>query len=70
MPERIFDLRLDVKNPDTPFAVNRSISVQSGDLVEVFSRFQIELVRLLRELHDEDLQEQLKLHGADDDVPF
>jgi hypothetical protein len=65
--ERRYDLRLDIKDPDVPFSVGRSIAASSGDLVQVFSMFQIELVRLLRELHEEEMME---LRLKDDDIPF
>lgn len=67
MKERIFSLRLDIKEPNIPFAVGKSIGVESGDLIEVFSRFQILLVRLLEELKKEELDE---LRNTDDDIPF
>lgn len=65
MKERIYSLRLDIKNSDIPFAVERSIGVESGNLVEVFSRFQIELVNLLQDLAQEEKAEMI-----DDDIPF
>jgi len=65
--ERIYSLRLDVKEPNVPFAVGKSICVESGDILQVFSRFQLELVRLLKELHEEEIRE---LRITDDDIPF
>jgi hypothetical protein len=64
--ERIFVLTLDVKDPDTPFKVERSVSVESGDLTYVLSNFPLKLVQLLRELEKEDSHDM----GADDDIPF
>lgn len=65
--ERIYDLRLDIKKPDVPFAIERSIGVQSGDLVQVFAKFQIELIKLLKELHQEEI---LEIRMENDDIPF
>lgn len=67
MKERIFELQLDVKNPDTPFAVTRSIGTSSGDLVQVFATFQLQLVQLLRELHEEDIRDKIY---EKDNIPF
>ena len=64
--EYIYDLQLQVKDPDVPFTSKRSIGVQSGDLVEVFSKFLLEFSRLMREMVDEERREQ----GIDDDIPF
>lgn len=69
MKEKIYDLTLSIKNPNVPFAVERSIGVQSGSLIETFSRFQLELIRLLKELNEEEMLEiRKKLHY--DDIPF
>lgn len=57
-----YDLTLDIKNPDVPFKIERSIGVQGGSLIEVFSKFHIELIRLLEELKQEAID--------DDDIPF
>jgi len=67
---KIYQLTLDIKNPDVPFTIEKSISTSSGDLIIVFSQFQLQLVQLLRELHEENLKEQLALHGLNDDIPF
>ena len=63
--KRIFKLTLDVKNPDIPFRVIHSVSSESGDLVKVFAHFQLELVRLLRQLKEED-----ERNKVDDEIPF
>ncbi len=63
MKERIFSLRLDVKDSDLPFAIKHSICVESGSLTKVLALFPSELNRLLKELKsEEDLD--------DDDIPF
>lgn len=67
MKEKIYELRLDVKNPDVPFAIERSISSSSGDLIKVFSQFQLELVQLLQRLHEDEI---LELRIQADDIPF
>lgn len=67
MTEKIYDLTLSIKNPDVPFQVERSIGVQSGNLIEVFAKFQLELIILLKELHDEELA---VIRMEDDDIPF
>lgn len=71
--ERIYELRLDIKNPDLPFAIERSIAVSSGDLIQVFSKFQLDLVKLLRDLHEEEMDEaraNLMEELGDNDIPF
>lgn len=65
--ERIFELTLDVKDPDVPFQIKKSIGVSSGDLIQVFSQFQVQLVQLLKELHEEEL---LEVRMQNDDIPF
>lgn len=65
--EVIYSLTLDIKSPDVPFAVQKSISEQSGDLIVVFSRFQLALVQLLQKLKEEEISE---LRSKDDDIPF
>lgn len=67
MAEVIYSLRLDIKKPDVPFAVQKSICSESGDLVKVFSHFQLQLVQLLRELHEEEIQ---AIRMENDDIPF
>lgn len=66
MSERIYSLRLDIKNPDLPFAVEKSICSESGDLIKVFAQFQLMLVQLLNEIHKSELMKQIE----DDDIPF
>jgi hypothetical protein len=58
-------MTFDVKDPDTPFKVEHSISVESGDLIHVLSQFPLKLVTLLEELRKEDEAELI-----DDDIPF
>lgn len=67
--EVIYSLTLDVKHPDIPFAVQKSISSQSGDLVKVFAHFQLQLVTLLRQMHEEELDEE-RAKYYDNDIPF
>jgi len=69
MKEYIYNLTLSIKDPDIPFAIVKSIRTQSGDLIKVFSQFQLQLVQLLKELHEENLNE-LKRKEVDDDIPF
>ena len=65
--ERIYSLRLDIKNPDIPFKVTKSICTESGDLIQVFSNFQLQLVQLLKELKEEEI---LAIRMENDDIPF
>ena len=67
MNERIFELTLYIKEPNLPFKFNKQISTSSGDLVQVFATFQIQLVQLLKELHEEELNE---LRMGNDNIPF
>ena len=69
MKEKIFSLTLDIKNPDAPFAIQRSISVESGDLTKVLSEFPLKLHQLLKEIHKEEIDE-LRKDNYDDDIPF
>ena len=66
--EYIFDLTLTVKDPNVPFKILRSTGVQSGDLIQVFSRFQLQLVQLLKELHEVELLE-VRMQN-DEEIPF
>lgn len=68
--EKIYSLRLDIKNPDIPFTVEKSICTESGDLIQVFSGFQLELVKLMRQLHQEELDERGPNPAFNDDIPF
>ena len=75
MKERIYKLTLDVKNPDVPFSVLKSIASESGNLVQVFARFQLMLVQLLAQIKEEETNEKIedalrKLGVAKDDIPF
>lgn len=69
MPEYIYSLTLDVKRADVPFRVVRSIGTESGDLIKVFSHFQLQLAQLLKDLHEEEISE-LRRISVDDDIPF
>lgn len=62
---KIYCLTLDIKNPDIPFKIERSIGVQSGDLIQVFAKFQLELIRFLTEMHEDEM-----IKKYDDDIPF
>lgn len=61
--ERRYKLTLTVMDPDIPFVVKHQIGAESGDLVWVFAQFQLELIRLLKKLNEDD---KLK----EDDIPF
>ena len=61
--ERRYKLTLTVMDPDIPFKVVHQIGAESGDLVWVFAQFQLELIRLLKKLNEDD---ELK----EDDIPF
>ena len=69
MGEKIYSLILSIRNPDVPFVLERSIGVESGDLLEVFARFQLELVRFVREMHEEKIKE-IERKLINDDIPF
>ena len=68
MRERIYSLRLDIKNSDLPFAIERSICSESGDLIKVFAQFQLQLVQLFQEFNKEEIEILREQIG--DDIPF
>lgn len=63
--ERIYSLTLDVKDPDLPFTIKYSGSVQSGSLTEVLARFPLELNKILKQIAEDD-----RLKAIEDDIPF
>jgi hypothetical protein len=65
--EKTYRLTLDISDPDVPFKVERSIYSESRNMAQTFSLFSIELIRLLRELHDKELLER---QMQNDDIPF
>ena len=67
--EKIYSLGLDIKDADTPFLIEKSIRVESGNLVETFAKFQLELVEfMLKQIAEEVNKERMK--NVDDDIPF
>jgi len=71
--EVIYKLTLDIKDSNIPFIIKKSISSESGDLIKVFSSFQLCLIQLLKEIHDEEINSiKFGEEGKDieDDIPF
>lgn len=66
---KIYKLTLDINNSDIPFQIERSCGSQGGDLIEVLSKFPFELAKMLREIHEEEIQ-KLKEKSYENDVPF
>lgn len=64
MTEWTYNLQLDVR-PKGSAVVNGSITIVGDDLVNVLSRFQIQLVQLINKLKEEE-----KYDRVDDDIPF
>lgn len=71
MSEKIFELRLDVKTPNIPFVVEKSIAVSSGDLIVVFAQFNLKLIQLLKMLQEDELAEiKEQMYNGPDNIPF
>lgn len=69
---KIFSIELVVKDPNSPFNVEYCQLWESGDIVWILAQFNLNLIKVLKEIHEQDLKEQLALHGLnpDDDIPF
>jgi len=69
--EVIYKLTLDIKDSNLPFTIKKSISSESGDLIKVFSSFQLYLIQLLEEIHNEEINEiREERKEIEDDIPF
>jgi len=61
-----FELRL-IMRPNNEFEIKSFNVIESDDLVQLLAQFQILLVKLMRDIHEAELN---RIRMVNDDIPF